>query len=46
MDSLVSNDGRGLKHGSGAVFGAVPRDSLVSNDGRGLKHAGLAQEGL
>ena len=37
LNSLVSNDGRGLKHdGRGGLRWPEP-NSLVSNDGRGLK---------
>jgi hypothetical protein len=36
-DSLVSNDGRGLKLQRRHSNGVGDVDSLVSNDGRGLK---------
>ena len=36
-DSLVSNDGRGLKLRAGNPRYNLDADSLVSNDGRGLK---------
>ena len=40
MDSLVSNDGRGLKPRTVPVDICPLVDSLVSNDGRGLKQDG------